>query len=112
MKASKSINLFAPKVLLIAIVMLAFGGCKKEIIINQGQGLADWTVATHSNDVSGNYSVVFDQNKVHRLDIVIDEDGHALLTDFGLSKEGINDHKSAVSFCGSLAYLAPEMLKR
>lgn len=44
--------------------------------------------------------------------IVIDKEGHALLTDFGLSKEGVSDHKSASSFCGSLAYLAPEMLKR
>jgi serine/threonine protein kinase len=44
--------------------------------------------------------------------VVIDSDGHALLTDFGLSKEGIFDNKSATSFCGSVAYLAPEMLKR
>lgn len=44
--------------------------------------------------------------------VVIDEDGHALLTDFGLSKEGIQDNISARSFCGSVAYLAPEMLRR
>ena len=44
--------------------------------------------------------------------IVIDEDGHAMLTDFGLSKEGILDNKQAKSFCGSVAYLAPEMLNR
>jgi protein-serine/threonine kinase len=31
--------------------------------------------------------------------VVIDEDGHALLTDFGLSKEGIEDNMSR-SFCG------------
>lgn len=36
-----------------------------------------------------------------------------MLTDFGLSKEGILDpHSGARSFCGSVAYLAPEMLKR
>jgi len=44
--------------------------------------------------------------------IVIDKDGHCKLTDFGLSKEGIDDNYSAKSFCGSLAYLAPEMLER
>ena len=45
--------------------------------------------------------------------IVLDENGHAKLTDFGLSKEGVLDHSSgARSFCGSVAYLAPEMLKR
>lgn len=44
--------------------------------------------------------------------VVLDEDGHALLTDFGLSKEGINNNTSAKSFCGSVAYLAPEVLRR
>ena len=44
--------------------------------------------------------------------VVLDLDGHALLTDFGLSKEGIMDNFSAKSFCGSVAYLAPEILKR
>lgn len=44
--------------------------------------------------------------------IVLDEEGHALLTDFGLSKEGVMDNQSAKSFCGSVAYLAPEMLRR
>lgn len=44
--------------------------------------------------------------------IVIDGTGHAMLTDFGLSKEGVRDNYGAKSFCGSMAYLAPEMLKR
>ena len=44
--------------------------------------------------------------------IVIDKDGHALLTDFGLSREGVYDKDIAKSFCGSIAYLAPEMLNR
>ena len=43
--------------------------------------------------------------------VVLDKDGHAVLTDFGLSKEGMNN-ENADSFCGSYAYLAPEMLKR
>lgn len=44
--------------------------------------------------------------------VVIDEEGHALLTDFGLSKEGVTDNASSTSFCGSVAYLAPEILKK
>lgn len=44
--------------------------------------------------------------------IVLDKDGFIKLTDFGLSKEGIIDNCSAKSFCGSLAYLAPEVLLR
>jgi serine/threonine protein kinase len=45
--------------------------------------------------------------------VVLDDYGHALLTDFGLSKEGVLEvSKGAKSFCGSIAYLAPEMLRR
>jgi serine/threonine protein kinase len=44
--------------------------------------------------------------------VVLDVEGHALLTDFGLSKVGVLDNVGAKSFCGSIAYLAPEMLKR
>ena len=44
--------------------------------------------------------------------VVLDNEGHAKLTDFGLSKEGVYESDCAKSFCGSIAYLAPEMLKR
>jgi serum/glucocorticoid-regulated kinase 2 len=43
--------------------------------------------------------------------ILIGEDGHIKLADFGLSKEHIDDNETAISFCGSPAYLSPEMLK-
>ena len=43
--------------------------------------------------------------------IVLDHDGHVLLTDFGLSKEKVRrGDYGAASFCGSYAYLAPEMI--
>ena len=38
--------------------------------------------------------------------VVLDSSGHCILTDFGLSKEGIYNNKTG-SFCGSVAYLAP-----
>lgn len=45
--------------------------------------------------------------------VVVEETGHIRLTDFGLAKEGIVDGiEGAESFCGSVAYLAPEMLRR
>jgi serine/threonine protein kinase len=44
--------------------------------------------------------------------IVIDEEGHAILTDFGLSKEGVMHLHGTRSFCGSVAFLAPEILQR
>lgn len=43
--------------------------------------------------------------------VVIDESHHALLTDFGLSKEGVGQ-RGTKSFCGSVAFLAPEILLR
>ena len=43
--------------------------------------------------------------------ILIASDGHIKLTDFGLSKEIKEDYYNSNSFCGSHAYLAPEMLE-
>lgn len=42
--------------------------------------------------------------------ILIDLDGNSKLADFGLSKEGIGDDDKTKSFCGSPAYLSPEVL--
>ena len=46
--------------------------------------------------------------------ILIDSQGHIRLTDFGLAKQGEDGKKQLIaqSFCGSPAYLAPEMLKQ
>ena len=42
--------------------------------------------------------------------ILIDAEGHIKLADFGLAKENVGRLNRAQSFCGSPAYLAPEML--
>lgn len=44
--------------------------------------------------------------------VVIDAIGHAMVTDFGLSKEGVSALHGTRSFCGSVAFLAPEILER
>jgi len=44
--------------------------------------------------------------------ILLDYDGHIKLTDFGLSKESIYDEKKAFSFCGTVEYMAPEVVNR
>ena len=44
--------------------------------------------------------------------ILIDKLGHVKLSDFGLAKEGISGEMSAESFCGTVAYLAPEIVEK
>lgn len=43
--------------------------------------------------------------------ILVDGDGHIKLADFGLSKD-IDGIEKAKSFCGSPAYLSPEMINK
>jgi len=45
--------------------------------------------------------------------ILLDRDGHIVLTDFGLSKEFLptDRHHRAYSFCGTIEYMAPEVVE-
>lgn len=44
--------------------------------------------------------------------VLLAADGHICITDFGLAKEDVGDNRAAQSFCGSMGYIAPEMLKK
>jgi protein-serine/threonine kinase len=44
--------------------------------------------------------------------VVLDQMGHAKVTDFGLAKIGITMTNKTRSFCGSVKYLSPDMLRR
>jgi serine/threonine protein kinase len=45
--------------------------------------------------------------------VLMDQFGHIALTDFGLSKEGVDDVTllQLTTFCGTAEYIAPELLK-
>jgi len=43
--------------------------------------------------------------------LLIDAAGHIKVTDFGLSKEGLQDNARTHTFCGTPEYLAPEVLE-
>lgn len=44
--------------------------------------------------------------------LLLDSDGHIKMTDFGLSKQGLNDPNARTkTFCGTPEYLAPEVLQ-
>lgn len=80
------------------VVASAFVSCKEEVIVEEeveiveendddveddneeddsddeteaGEGLADWTTETHTDDAGIDYSVVFPQDEVNRIDIVL-----------------------------------------
>lgn len=43
--------------------------------------------------------------------VLVDHTGHVRITDFGLSKVGVSGMQGATTFCGTAAYIAPELLK-
>jgi protein-serine/threonine kinase len=44
--------------------------------------------------------------------ILIDREGFAVLTDFGLSKDNFTSNSLTTSFCGTIEYLAPEVVNQ
>lgn len=44
--------------------------------------------------------------------ILLDSEGHIKLTDFGLCKESVLDDRQTNTFCGTIEYMAPEILLR
>lgn len=44
--------------------------------------------------------------------VLIESDGYIRIADFGLAKEGVSTNDATHSFCGTLEYLAPEIVQR
>ena len=65
-------------VISVMTIMILFS-CRKQIFVEAGNGLDDWTTETHSNNVSPNYEVVFNQTKVNKIHLVFTADEWAAM---------------------------------
>ncbi|MDO6801547.1 CotH kinase family protein [Wenyingzhuangia sp. 1_MG-2023] len=62
--------------IIFAITALVMVSCREtiyieEVIVEQGEGLTDWSSETHTDEFGIDYSVVFPQDQVNRIDIVL-----------------------------------------
>lgn len=85
-------------------------------LILKERGLSEAVVQLHAAELLMAIEYLHARQVVYRDmkpdNIVLDDGCHALLTDFGLSKEGIEGLQSTKSFVGSFCYVAPEVIAR
>lgn len=69
------------KKIIFLIATVALTSCYKLEEITPGTGLSDWTSSTHSSDAEADYTTVFPQDAVNRIDITIDESNWEVMQD-------------------------------
>jgi len=61
-------------IILSITILTILSSCYKETFVPAGEGLEDWTTASHSSLAPIDYTTVFPQDKVNRFDITISSD--------------------------------------
>jgi serine/threonine protein kinase len=96
--------------------MQYYPGGNLQDLIDKDRKLTEEVARLYTAEMLLAVSHLHDRHIVYRdlkpANVVIDEFGHSALTDFGLSKEGVSQLRGTQSFCGSSAYMAPEILQR
>lgn len=106
---------FQTRTKLVMVMDYCRGGDLGHVLEREGR-LTEDRARTYAAEVLLAIEALHEREVVYRDlkpdNVVLDEEGHAMLTDFGLSKEGMKASDFTKSFCGSVAYLAPEVLCR
>jgi spore coat protein CotH len=67
--------------IILFLVSALLSSCYKEKLVPEGDGLPDWTAASHGSTATPDYNKIFDDSKVQRLDIVIQPEYWAMMTE-------------------------------
>ena len=91
------------------------GGTLAQVILRTGKVKEDMA-KRYLSEIVVAFECLHDRDVIYRdlkpENVLIDEMGHVRLTDFGLAKTGVCGDQSAASFCGTVSYLAPEILEK
>lgn len=77
-----------------------------------GEGRTRFYVSETTSAIAYLHSLRIIYRDLKPENMLLDGEGHVKVTDFGLSKEGINDNISAKTMCGTPEYLAPEIVEK
>lgn len=98
---------------LVLVMPLCSGGSLEALVKGAG-GLPELLCRSYFSEVFLAIEHIHSRNVAYRdlksANVVLDDDGHAMLTDFGLSKQMVSEQSN--TFLGSISHVAPEIVAR
>jgi len=99
----------------IYFVMEYLNGGDLSFFFNSFKTLKEEVVKTYAAEIILACEYLHSKDIIHRdlkpENILLDSEGHISLTDFGFAKESIGSDQKTRTFCGTLEYMSPEMIK-